>query len=353
MELSEKIRALRRARGMTQEQVAQALGVTATAVNKWENAASCPDIALLAPLARLLDTDLNDLLSFRGELTDQEIADMTGEAYELAGREGYDAAFRWGMDRLRQWPGSEKLALNLGLTLGGALFTLVVERPEPYQEKLEEIYRKLAESADRDIRDQALHMVIGRCMKRGELEEAERLLDRLSDRWPEKKGFQAGLARRRGELDKAAEIYETQALHAATDLYTALVSLQELAIQEGRGEDSERLAVLIRETVERYHLIPGTAPVGALMEGTARRDRDMVLAAARELLEGLEQTWDGGFLYPHLTPDGAKSVGAPLAAGMAAALLTDPDMEFLRDDPELRALVERFSPPGGGESETS
>ena len=239
MELSEKIRALRRARGMTQEQVAQALRVTATAVNKWENAASCPDIALLAPLARLLDTDLNDLLSFRGELTDQEIADMTGEAYELAGREGYDAAFRWGMDRLRQWPGSEKLALNLGLILDGALFTLVVERPEPYQEKLEEIYRKLAESADRDIRDQALHMVIGRCMKRGELEEAERLLDRLSDRWPEKKGFQAGLARRRGELDKAAEIYETQALNAATDLYTALVSLQELAIQEGRGRTAK------------------------------------------------------------------------------------------------------------------
>ena len=101
--------------------------------------------------------------------------------------------------------------------------------------------------------------------------------------------------------------------------------------------------------MERYHLIPGTAPVGALMEGTARRDRDMVLAAARELLEGLEQTWDGGFLYPPLTPDGAKSVGAPLAAGMAASLLTDPDMEFVRDDPELRTLVERFSPPGGRE----
>ena len=146
-------------------------------------------------------------------------------------------------------------------------------------------------------------------MKREELEEAEKLLNRLSDRWPEKKGFQAGLARRRGELDKAAEIYETQALHAATDLYTALVSLQELAIQQGRGEDSERLAALIRETVERYHLIPGTAPVGILMEGTARRDRDMVLAAARELLEGLEQTWDGGFLYPHLTPDGGQERG--------------------------------------------
>lgn len=348
MKLNEKIRALRRARGLTQEQTAQALGVTATAVNKWESAASCPDIALLAPLARLLGTDLNDLLSFRGELTDQEIAGMTGRIYEMAQAEGYDAAFRWGMERLREWPGSETLALSLALTLDGALFTLVVETPEPYREKLEAVYRSLTESADRDIRDQALHMVIGLCLGREELEEAEALLDRLSDRWPEKKALQAGLARKRGELDKAAEIYETQALHGVTDLYTALVSLQELAIVQGRGEDSETLAALIRETVERYHMMPGTAPVGALMEGVRRRDRDMVLAAAREMLEGLERPWDGGFLYPHLTPEGAKRVGASLTAGMAAALLTDPDMAFLRDDPELRALAERFAGAAGG-----
>ena len=49
MDLSENIRRLRKEKGLTQEQVAQALGVTAGAVNKWERSASCPDLALLSP----------------------------------------------------------------------------------------------------------------------------------------------------------------------------------------------------------------------------------------------------------------------------------------------------------------
>ena len=36
MKLNETIRRLRRAKGLTQEQVAQALGVSGPAVNKWE-----------------------------------------------------------------------------------------------------------------------------------------------------------------------------------------------------------------------------------------------------------------------------------------------------------------------------
>lgn len=48
MKLNETIRRLRRAKGLTQEQVAQALGVSAPAVNKWERGACCPDLALLA-----------------------------------------------------------------------------------------------------------------------------------------------------------------------------------------------------------------------------------------------------------------------------------------------------------------
>lgn len=59
MKLNGTIRRLRRAKGLSQEQVAQALGVSGPAVNKWERGACCPDLALLAPLARLLDTDLN------------------------------------------------------------------------------------------------------------------------------------------------------------------------------------------------------------------------------------------------------------------------------------------------------
>lgn len=40
--------------GMTQEEMANRLGVTTPAVNKWENSNSKQDIELLAPIARLL-----------------------------------------------------------------------------------------------------------------------------------------------------------------------------------------------------------------------------------------------------------------------------------------------------------
>lgn len=54
MSMNQVIQRRRRELGMTQEQVAQALNVTASAVNKWEKDATCPDVSLLAPLARLL-----------------------------------------------------------------------------------------------------------------------------------------------------------------------------------------------------------------------------------------------------------------------------------------------------------
>ena len=48
------IAALRKAKGLTQEQLADMLGVSAPAVSKWETGSSYPDISLLCPLARAL-----------------------------------------------------------------------------------------------------------------------------------------------------------------------------------------------------------------------------------------------------------------------------------------------------------
>lgn len=46
MQMKDVIRQKRRERGLTQEQVAERLGVSAPAVNKWESGASYPDITL-------------------------------------------------------------------------------------------------------------------------------------------------------------------------------------------------------------------------------------------------------------------------------------------------------------------
>ena len=73
MQIGEVIRKYRKEAGITQEEMAKRLGVTTPAVNKWENNNTQPDIALLSPIARLLNITTDTLLSFREELTAEEI----------------------------------------------------------------------------------------------------------------------------------------------------------------------------------------------------------------------------------------------------------------------------------------
>ena len=62
MTMGKRIADLRRQKGMTQEQLANQVGVTAQAVSKWENDLSCPDISVLPQLAEVLGVTTDELL---------------------------------------------------------------------------------------------------------------------------------------------------------------------------------------------------------------------------------------------------------------------------------------------------
>lgn len=64
LRLAQQIRSLRKAHGLTQEQLAQAVGVTAGAVYKWEAGLSAPDLSLIVALADLFDTSVDVLLGY-------------------------------------------------------------------------------------------------------------------------------------------------------------------------------------------------------------------------------------------------------------------------------------------------
>ena len=59
--LSTRILTLRKEKGLTQEALAQQLGVSFQAVSKWENEQSCPDIALLPLLADIFEVTVDSL----------------------------------------------------------------------------------------------------------------------------------------------------------------------------------------------------------------------------------------------------------------------------------------------------
>ncbi len=79
MQLSQIIRNKRLAAGLTQEELAQKVGVSAPAVSKWEKGTSYPDITLLPVLARNLGTDINTLLDFSSDLDPAALQDFNAK----------------------------------------------------------------------------------------------------------------------------------------------------------------------------------------------------------------------------------------------------------------------------------
>ncbi|MBR6515167.1 MAG: helix-turn-helix transcriptional regulator [Clostridia bacterium] len=60
--IGKRIKELRKKKDMTQEKLADMLGITYKAVSKWECGMTTPDISLIVPLARLLEVSTDDLL---------------------------------------------------------------------------------------------------------------------------------------------------------------------------------------------------------------------------------------------------------------------------------------------------
>ena len=69
MELNEKLQELRKQKGLTQEELAQALYVSRTAISKWESGRGYPNIDSLKAIAKFFCVSIDDLLSGEEILT--------------------------------------------------------------------------------------------------------------------------------------------------------------------------------------------------------------------------------------------------------------------------------------------
>lgn len=67
IDLGKKIRLLRHSKGMTQEQLAEKLSVTAQSVSKWENGITAPDIQLIPEISVLFGITIDELFSMTDE----------------------------------------------------------------------------------------------------------------------------------------------------------------------------------------------------------------------------------------------------------------------------------------------
>ena len=303
MKINEMIRERHIAKKLTQEQMAGYLGVTAPAVNKWEKGTSYPDITLLPALARLLDTDLNTLLSFQEDLSDREIALFLNELSELSEKEG-----------------------------------------------VETLYVRALNSSDSAIQNQAKAMLISRYMGRKEYERAQELLNSLPEQdFFDKKQIQVNLLIELGKLGEAAKAAEEKLLSATNEIHATLMSLMEIAIKEDRIDDAEYIANVSKKGADLFDLWEYNSYVAHFQLYLVTKQRKKVLKILVSMLKSLTHKWEinQSPLDRHIkTKEVDKTFGPKMQKTLIDSLRHDEDSAYWRENQELEKVLEEFEIKG-------
>ena len=115
--LAENLKKYRVLKNLTQEDVAEYLGITAQSVSKWERGESYPDITFLPALANIFETSVDLLIGMDTIRAEETRLNIHKRAVEFQRNGDYDSAEKMYRDALLIYPNKPGMILGLASTL--------------------------------------------------------------------------------------------------------------------------------------------------------------------------------------------------------------------------------------------
>lgn len=358
MKINDRIKEYRKKAGLTQEQVANSLGVSTPAVNKWERGVSYPDVTLLPPLARLLKIDLNTLLCFHEQMTESEIKQFSLELSKKIEEEGLDSGFSMAMKKIHEYPNCAKLISMTALNLEYALLLTGIPKAEKkiYQDQIIELYELIAKGDDPQLSERAFYTLASRYMNMGNYEKAQEMLDLFPERDAFDKGqLQAQLFIHQNQLDKAACLLERKLQMTLSNIQLILQYLSDIALKEGENQNASYIAGLAKESVRLFELWDYASYVVPLHVAVMQKDPQKSLALLDTLLSSVQNRWryEETVLYHHIAQSEGELleksrelfpafVKEKMLPPLLAEMEDGEDYAFLRDNPAFTALIAKY-----------
>ena len=111
MNIGNKIKELRKQRGVTQEQLADSIGISFQAVSKWENNIALPDITLATALARYFGVSMDELFDFNLKKIEDKAFAIAKESWKYRNSD-WEKARNILDEGLKEFPDNVTLLIN-------------------------------------------------------------------------------------------------------------------------------------------------------------------------------------------------------------------------------------------------
>ena len=264
--MGRKIRSLRKGRNISQEVLAQYLGVSFQAVSKWENGTAMPDVALIPAIASFFEVSTDELFDFNMMEQEKRVDGLceAAAAYRFSDPARSERMLR---DALKQYPGNDIILNNL-------LYTM--RAPQRCQEAVELCKAILESTRCDEVKYDVLRILAETYHEMGQQNLVKPTLEQI----PELYFTKLELAAKLLDGEEAMNAASAQACISRDDLMDMLSRMSQLFRQAGDTEQADRYADL-------------TGKVHALFDG---------LPDAVGCHEGCHQTWLEEEIWPRLDP---------------------------------------------------
>ncbi len=255
----------RRIKGMTQEQLAQLVGVSSAAVSKWETANALPDVTLLCPLARALNCTVDELLDFTPQLTRQEVDAQMEKVRQWFEQGEWNQAVEFCENRLKEYPNDLYLALRVASLYTSYLaVTGSEEAAEQQLQKAIALMERAVEIEEETLRRNALNELAGLYAMNRQFDKALKTLDQLPECNQQAWAIRANVLMLKGELDEAQRLNCASLFSYVQQAQSTLLSLATIA--EKRQDIPRALFMLntVEQLVEMFELSGRAAGMGQM-----------------------------------------------------------------------------------------
>ena len=271
MEIGNRIKQLRLHRGITQEAIAQHLGVTAQAVSKWERGVATPDIGMLPDLSAYFGVSIDELFALSDETRMERIQNMiwdvrfldmsvvskekefllekgrkepnNSKPYELLAdmelhiaNEHKEYAVTYSKEALKRDPGNKNAHASLVEGMGGRLSDWYVTN----HFRLIAFYQEYIQQNPSDGR--AYMWLIEHLLDAGRIEEAAKYCEayRKIDNTFRSKLYEGNVCWHAGKKDQAYACWK-QMQEAFPDEWMVYLSLADNLARTGQYEEAKKL----------------------------------------------------------------------------------------------------------------